>query len=131
MAQRKPNKDSVAIWAPGLQSPTRLDALSTGNSKEQEEKQDNTNGQLVYDAPAQPAGLAAQSVCACDKIPKIVTLVTRTKKKNNMFDGRDVATGRDRKWLVWEEQAHVQMNELGRGIPTIERLVGKCLIWLE
>lgn len=81
MAQRKPNKDSVAIWAPGLQSPTRLDALSTGNSKEQEEKQDNTNGQLVYDAPAQPAGLAAQTVCACDKIPKIVTLVTRTKKK--------------------------------------------------
>lgn len=62
---------------------------------------------------------------------QIVTLVTRTKKKNNMFDGRDVATGRDRKWLVWEEQAHVQMNELGRGIPTIERLVGKCLIWLE
>lgn len=32
---------------------------------------------------------------------------------------------------VWEEQAHVRMNELGRGIPAIEELVGKRLIWLE
>lgn len=53
------------------------------------------------------------------------------KKKNNMVDGRDVAAGRNRRWLVWKEQAHVQMNELGRGIPAIEELVGKRLIWLE